>query len=161
MALYCYIVETGYYEDREANILGHTEKYTHEEFDNLCIEITEKYGDVEEIEYTIPATLEHVEEIRYKIDAYKLIKHLVNEYGFVELNIPVNDGVNFKEISKAPVPNENLVKVELKPKKQCPFTPPVENEVTCIYPDSDFDSVPNIKYLNARCSVIPKNKKEE
>ena len=91
MPLYCYIIETGYYEDREANILGHTKKYTHEEFDNLCIEITEKYGDVEEIEYTVQATLEHVEEIRYKIDAYELIKHLVNEYGFVELEIPVND----------------------------------------------------------------------
>ena len=68
MPLYCYIVETGYYEDREANILGHANKYSQEEFDNLVIEVTEKYGDVEEIEYTVPATLEHVEEIRYKIN---------------------------------------------------------------------------------------------
>ena len=33
MALYCYIVETGYYEDRESNILGHETKYSQEEFD--------------------------------------------------------------------------------------------------------------------------------
>jgi len=128
MPLYCYIIETGYYEDREANILGHTNKYSQEEFDNIVIEITEKYGDVEEIEYTVAATLEDVEEIIYKIDEYELIKHLVNEYGFVELEIPVNDGVNSREIQRTPVPTENLVKVEFKPHQKCPFTPQVENE---------------------------------
>ena len=153
MPLYCYIIETGYYEDREANILGHTKKYTHEEFDNLCIEITEKYGDVEEIEYTVQATLEHVEEIRYKIDAYELIKHLVNEYGFVELEIPVNDGVNSREIQRAPVPTENLVKVEFKPHQKCPFTLQLENEITCTHPEADFDGVLPVKHINARCNL--------
>ena len=51
MPVYCYIVETGYYEDLTANILGHTEKYSQEEFDNICIEITKEHGDVEEIAY--------------------------------------------------------------------------------------------------------------
>ena len=82
MALYCYIVETGYYEDREANILGHKEKYSDEEFDNICIEITEKYGDVEEVEYFSSYDKCDVEEIRYKIEAHDLIKHLVNEFIF-------------------------------------------------------------------------------
>jgi len=140
MPLYCYIVETGYYEDREANILGHTNKYSQEEFDNLVIEITEKYGDVEEIEYTVPATLEHVEEIRYKINSTELIRHLVTEYGFVELEIPVNDGVNSREISRAPGPKENLRKVVVKTPK-CPIGEIVYNE-----PDAPF------KHLNARCT---------
>ena len=108
MALYCYIVETGYYEDRTANILGHKEKYTQDEFDNICIKITEKYGNVEEVEYFSNYDKTDVEAIRYKIEAHDLIKHLVNEYGFIELNIPVNDGVNSKEISRKPVPPENL-----------------------------------------------------
>ena len=75
MPLYCYIVETGYYEDREANILGHATKYSQEEFDNICKEIINEHGDVEEIEYTVPATLEHVEERVYKLDSFKLIDY--------------------------------------------------------------------------------------
>ena len=122
MPLYCYIVETGYYEDREANILGHATKYSQEEFNNIVIEITEKYGDVEELEYTVPATLEHVEAIRYKINPNELIKHLVIEYGFVELEIPFNDGVNSTEISRAPVPKENLRKYVVETPK-CPYSP--------------------------------------
>ena len=51
MPLYCYIVETGMYEDVKAHILGHTNKYSQEEFDNICIKLTEKYADVDEIEY--------------------------------------------------------------------------------------------------------------
>ena len=47
MALYCYIVETGYYDDREANVLGHSTKYSQEEFDNICMEIIKKHGEVE------------------------------------------------------------------------------------------------------------------
>ena len=41
MPLYCYIVETGMYDDRQAHILGHRCKYSQEEFDNICIEIAE------------------------------------------------------------------------------------------------------------------------
>lgn len=144
MPLYCYIVETGMYEDKEANILGHTNKYSQEEFDNLCIEITEKYGDVEEIEYTVQATLEHVEEIRYKIDSNELIKYLVTEYGFVELEIPVNDGVNSREISKAPVPKENLQKVVVKTPK-CPHAQNMVGKKI----DNDFEL--SMEHIIARC----------
>jgi len=140
MPLYCYIVETGMYEDVRANILGHTNKYSQEEFDNLVIEVTEKYGDVEEIEYTVQATLEHVEEIRYKINPTELIRHLVIEYGFVELEIPVNDGVNSREISKAPVPTENLMKYVVKTPK-CP-----ENKMEYAV-KKDF---PKPEYVNCR-----------
>ena len=150
MPLYCYIVETGYYEDREANILGHTNKYSQEEFDNIVIEITEKYGDVEEIEYTVQATLEHVEEIRYEINSNELIKHLVIEYGFVELEIPVNDGVNSREISKAPVPTENLMKYVVETPK-CPHSPELSERMFCKEPDTDFKE--NIGHINCRCNV--------
>ena len=146
MPLYCYIVETGMYEDVRANILGHTNKYSQEEFDNLVIEVTEKYGDVEEIEYTVQATLEHVEEIRYKINPTELIRHLVIGYGFVELEIPVNDGVNSREISKAPVPKENLQKVVVKTPK-CPI-----GEIICNEPDAPFKCIDHINHLNARCT---------
>lgn len=108
-ALYCYIVETGYYEDIEYNILGHAKKYSQEEFDNICIEITEKHGDVDEVEHFVPADKTNVEEIIYKIDGYDLIKYLVNDYGFIELNLPYNRGYHVKEISRTPVPKENLV----------------------------------------------------
>ena len=144
MALYCYIVETGYYEDKEANILGHENKYSHEEFDNICIEITEKYGDVEEVEYFSNYDKCDVEEIKYNIDANDLIKYLVDEYGFIELNIPVNDGVNSKEISRKPVPPENLRKVVVK-SVTCPFE---DKSISCTYPDSDYD----VMHFNARCN---------
>lgn len=148
MPMYCYIVETGYYEDREANILGHANKYSQEEFDNLVIEVTEKYGDVEEIEYTVPATLEHVEKIRYKINPTELIRHLVTEYGFVELGIPVNDGVNSREISRAPVPKENLRKIVVETPK-CPHSPKTDEMMFCKEPDTDFKE--NIGHINCRC----------
>ena len=161
MALYCYIVETGEYSSRESHILGHENKYSPDEFDDLCIEITKKYGDVKEKEDFDISDLTDVKKNIYTINPYSLIEYLISEYGFVELEVPVNDGYNVKEISRKPVPRENLVKVELKPKKQCPSTPPVENEITCIHPDSDFDGLTNIEHFNARCSVIRKNKKEE
>lgn len=159
MALYCYIVETGYYEDRTANILGHTEKYSHEEFDNICIEITKKYGDVEEVEYFSSYDKSNVEEIKYKIEAHELIKHLVNEYGFIELNIPVNDGYNSREISRKPVPPENLRMVRVKP-THCPWQEGKspkdadmslfeDKSITCTHADDDFDIVHPL----ARCYV--------
>ena len=122
MPLYCYIVETGYYEDREANILGHATKYSQEEFDNICKEIINNHGDVEEIEYTIPATLEHVEKRVYKLDSSELIKYLINDYGFVEMGVPFNDGYMEEEISCELVPTERLKKVIVKTPK-CPYSP--------------------------------------
>lgn len=80
--MYCYIIETGEYEDREAHILGHETHYSHEEFDNICIEVTKKYGDVEEVEYFSSYDTTDVKKINYEIDAYKLIEYLVAEYGF-------------------------------------------------------------------------------
>lgn len=120
MPLYCYIIETGMYEDREANILGHTNKYSQEGFNKLCIEITEKHGDVEEIEYFAPYDKTDVTEIRYKINASKLIEHLIKDYGFIELDIPINDGVQHVEVSRTPVPPENLRKVVVK-RQSCPI----------------------------------------
>ena len=155
MPLYCYIIETGMYEDRQANILGHPTKYTHEEFDKLCIEITEKYGDVEEIEYFSAYDTTDVNQIRYNINPEDLIEHLVNEYGFVKLSIPVNDGVNYIEVSRTPVPPEKLRKVEIK-RITCPFME--DMEITCNSPDSDFDTV---YHPNARCEPSFFIKKEE
>ena len=149
MALYCYIVETGYYEDMTVNILGHETKYSQEEFDKICIEIIEKHGDVEEIEYTVQATLETVEEIRYKIDANDLISHLVYDYDFIELDLPVSDGVLSKEISREPVPAENLRKVVVKPKHECHM----ETEISCNNHDSDFKGIKPY-YRNARCTLL-------
>ena len=150
MALYCYIVETGYYEDKEANILGHENKYSPEEFDNICIEITEKYGDVEEVEYFSSYDKCDVEEIKYKIEGHDLIKYLVAEYGFIELDVPVNDGCNSREISRKPVPPENLRMVRVKP-THCPHTERIlfeENKpISCKHVDDDFD----IMHPNARC----------
>lgn len=154
MPLYCYIIETGYYEDREANIIGHPTKYSQEEFNKICIEITEKYGDVEEIEYFSAYDTTDVKQIKYNIDAEDLIEHLVNEYGFVKLDVPVNDGHNTKEISRTPVPSENLRKVEIK-HTPCPFME--DMEITCTSVDSDFDTV----HPNSRCNPSFFIKKEE
>lgn len=172
MALYCYIVETGYYEDVTANILGHENKYSSEEFHDLCIEITEKHGDVEEIEYFSSYDKTDVTEIRYNIDGNELIKHLVNEYGFIKLDIPVNDGYNRKEISREPVPEENLRKVVTK-SAPCPWQEGnsekdsninlFENqELTCPHPDSDFEGI-RPKHINARCKldIIRKDEKND
>lgn len=121
MPLYCYIVETGMYEDIQSHILGHQNKYSQEEFDDLCIEITEKYGDVEEVEYYAGFSNEHVEEIRYNISPEKLIEYLINDYGFIELNIPINNGHNTRDVSREPVPPENLVMHRVKPVNSCPM----------------------------------------
>ena len=142
MPLYCYIIETGYYEDKEANILGHPTKYSQEEFNKICIEITEKYGDVEEIEYFSAYDKTDVEEIRYKIDAEELMDHLINEYGFIELDIPVNDGVQHIEVSRKPVPPENLRKVTIKHHK-------------CSFEDRIFFTKEEGPQFNARCDIIP------
>lgn len=152
MPLYCYIVETGMYEDREAHILGHQTKYSQEEFNKLCIEITEKHGDVEEIEYFSNYDKSDVKEIRYNIPAEKLIECLVKDYGFVELGIPINDGYNSKEISRTPVPKENLRKVVIKTPR-CPATDGKE----IIYKSNDFSTEFDVPHLNARC-VTPVKK---
>ena len=119
MALYCYIIETGMYEGKEVTVLGHQNKYSQEEFDNICIELTEKYGDVEEIEYFSSYDKSDVKQITYNIDSYRLIRLLIRDYGFVELDVPVNDGVNSREISRKPVPSEKLVRYEVK-QPECP-----------------------------------------
>lgn len=151
MALYCYIVETGEYDWRESHILGHKNKYSQEEFDDICIEITEKYGDVEEVEHTIPATLEHVEKIVYKIDGFKLLEYLVNEYGFIELNIPENDGHNVKEISRKPPKSENLIMVKIK-------TPECKLGDTLKLKSIDIPVDNTNLHINGRCRVNQKKK---
>ena len=157
MALYCYIIETGYYDDRQANILGHENKYSHKEFDNICIEITKKYGDVE-VEYFSNYDLTDVEEIKYNIDAHELIKYLVSDYGFIELNVPVNDGYNIKEISRKPVSHENLrlSKVEIP---SCPM-----DDEKIKFPDSYEDirrERINRMHFHARCSAAVKHHRNE
>ena len=164
MPLYCYIVETGEYEDREAHILGHETHYSQEEFDNICIEVTKKYGDVEEVEYFSSYDTTDVKKINYEIDAYKLIVYLVAEYGFVELNIPRNDGYNYKEISRTPVPPEKLRKIEIK-RPKCMVTPGIkpgvlkfeEDLLACYHVDSDFNIV---NHPNNRCNPVLKRKGE-
>lgn len=155
MPLYCYIIETGMYEDVQANIIGHSTKYSQEEFDKLCREITEKHGDVEEIAYFAPYDKTDVEEIRYKINASKLMEHLIKDYGFIELDIPINDGVQHVEVSRKPVPPENLRKVTIK-RNSCPFME--DMEITCDSPDSDFKG---IHHINSRCGPSFFIKKEE
>jgi len=150
MPLYCYIVETGMYEDVEAHILGHPKKYSQEEFDNICIEIMEKYGDVEEHEYYSSYDNCDVEEIRYVIDSYRLIKLLIKDYGFIELDVPIQDGHYRKEVSRTPVPKENLRKVTFKPTVSCPAA---EGHIFCTDNDLDFG------HPNARCN--PFIKKED
>lgn len=142
MPLYCYIIETGMYEDVQANIIGHQTKYTQEEFDKLCREITEKHGDVEEIAYFAPYDKTHVEEIKYKINASKLMEHLIKDYGFIELDIPINDGVQHVEVSRTPVPPENLRKVVIK-RHSCPLMGEDDNSIS-----SNFDTF----HPNARCT---------
>lgn len=150
MPLYCYIVETGMYEDIEAHILGHPNKYSQEEFDDICIKLTEKYGDVEENEYYSSYDNSNVEEIRYEIDSYRLIKLLIRDYGFIELDVPIQDGHYRKEVSRTPVPPEKLRKVTFKPKVTCPA---MEDHIVCTGNDINFG------HLNARC--IPFYKKED
>ena len=146
MVLYCYIVETGYGpDDIESHILGHAKKYSQEEFDNICIEITEKHGDVEEVEHFVPYDKTNVEEIVYKIDGYDLIEYLVNDYGFIELNLPYNSGYQVKEISRTPVPKENLVMHVTKPTNKCPYCENIKPKkgdycgVDCIHYISDYE----------------------
>lgn len=150
MPLYCYIVETGYYEDRESNILGHATKYSQEEFDNICKEIINEHGDVEEIEYTVQATLEHVEKRVYKLDSSELIKYLINDYGFVEMDVPFNDGYTEEEISCEPVPTDRLQKVVVETPK-CPHSPKIDEMRFCKEPDTDFKR--DIGHINCRCNV--------
>ena len=109
------------------------------------------------MEYFSNYDLTDVEEIKYNIDAHELIKYLVSDYGFIELNVPVNDGHNFEEVSRKPVSPENLRIVKTK-SQDCPIKnelmPPSllnddsdfrESEITC---DSDFNGV---CHVNARC----------
>ena len=158
MPLYCYIIETGEYEDRESNILGHTTKYSQEEFNKICMEITEKHGDIEEIEYFSAYDKTDVKEIVYRIEAEELMKYLLKDYGFIELNIPVNDGIQHVEVSRTPVPPENLRKVTIK-HHNCSVDDKVffakkedvghvnarcvipEQEITCNSPDSDYNMI--------------------
>lgn len=154
MPLYCYIVETGMYEDVEAHILGHTTKYSQEEFDNICIKLTEKYGDVEEIEYFSSYDKSDVKQIKYNIDSYRLIKLLIRDYGFIELNVPINDGHNTKEVSRTPVPPERLRKVVIK----TPRCPAVDGH-EIVYKDSNFTTEFEVLHPNAKCN--PFIKKED
>lgn len=149
MPLYCYIIETGMYEDVESHVLGHSCKYSQEEFDKLCIEIMEKHGYVEENAYFSSYDKCDVEEIRYEIDPYRLIKFLINDYGFVELTVPIQDGHYRKEVSRTPVPPERLQKVVVK-SHTCPA---FEGHIFCTDNDTNFS------HPNARCN--PFYKKED
>lgn len=154
MPLYCYIVETGMYEDVQAHILGHTTKYSQEEFDNICIKLTEKYGDVEEIEYFSSYDKSDVKQIKYNIDSYRLIRLLIRDYGFIELNVPINDGHNTKEVSRTPVPPERLRKVVIKAPR-CPAADGKE----IIYKSNDFSTEFDVPHPNARC--VPEIRKKD
>ena len=147
MPLYCYIVETGMYEDVEAHILGHTNKYSQEEFDNICIKLTEEYGYVEENEYYSSYDNSNVEEIIYEIDSYRLIKLLIRDYGFIELDVPVNNGHNSKEVSRTPVPPERLRKFVIK----TPRCPAVDRHEIA-YKDSNFTTEFEVLHPNAKCN---------
>ena len=68
----------------------------------------------------------------------------------MELEIPVNDGVNSREISKAPVPKENLQKVVVETPK-CPHSPELSEKMFCKEPDTDFKA--DIGHINCRCNV--------
>ena len=149
MPLYCYIVETGCYEDVCPHILGHSNKYSQKEFDNICKEIINEHGDVEEIEYTIQATLEHVEKRVYKLDSDLLIDYLIKDYGFIELDVPFNDGYMEKKISCEPVPTERLKKVVVETPK-CPHSPKIDEMMFCKEPNTDFKM--DVGRINARCS---------
>ena len=151
MPLYCYIIETGYYEDREANIIGHSTKYSQEEFDNICMEIIKKHGNVEREAYSDNLTLEEVEEDVYKIAGHKLIEHLVNEYDFIELELPVNDGYMVREVSRKPCNPENIRKVEFKG-RACPNGMISDMEIEDITMEPDFRELPP---LNCRCELPP------
>lgn len=148
MPLYCYIVETGMYEDVHAHILGHANKYSQEEFDNICIELTEKYGDVEEIVYFSNYDTSDVEEIRYNIPGEKLIEYLIKDYGFIELNVPVNDGVNSIEVSRTPVPPENLRSIVI----EAPRCPAIDGK-EILYKTNDFSTEFDVPHPNARCKT--------
>ena len=95
---------------------------------------------MEEIAYFSPYDKSDVEEIVYKIEGEDLIKYLVNEYGFIELDVPVNDGHNRKEISRKRVPPENLKTVGVKP-APCPWQEGIDFE----------DGVMEPMHYNARC----------
>ena len=151
MPLYCYIIETGMYEDMESRILGHTTKYSQEEFDNICMEITKEHGQVEREAYTSHLTFEEIEEDVYKIAGHNLIKYLVSEYGFVELELPVNDGYMVREVSRKPCNPENIRKVEFKG-RACPNGMLSDVEVVDITMEPDFKELPP---LNCRCELPP------
>ena len=152
MPLYCYIVVTGMYEDVEAHILGHTNKYSQDEFDNICIKLTEKYGDVEEIEYFSSYDTSNVKQIKYNIDSYRLIRLLIRDYGFIELDVPINDGYNTKEISRTKVPPERLQKVVVKQINACPMI-----DDSLIWDDVESDFIGGF-HPNARCTLVKKEK---
>lgn len=141
MPLYCYIIETGMYEDVEAHILGHSCKYSQEEFDKLCIEIMEKHGYVEENEYYSSYDNCDVEEIIYEIDSHRLIKLLIRDYGFVELDVPIQDGHYRKEVSRTPVPPEDLTMITIESHGKCPM------DGASFYAKKE-----DLPHPNARCS---------
>ena len=151
MPLYCYIIETGCYDDKEANILGHATKYSQEEFDNICMEIIKKHGKVEDEAYTSHLTLEEVEEVHYHINPQILIKYLVNEYDFIELDPPVNDGNIVREVSREPCNPENIRRVEFKG-RACPNGMLSDVEIVDITMEPDFKELPP---LNCRCELPP------
>ena len=110
MSLYCYHIITGSYDDIEFHVLGHSNKYDQKEFDDICLEIMEKHGKRKHEEGHVPATLRYYNRYKYTIDSEKLMKYLINDYGFVKLNIPYQDGFLIKPIHGCePKPNYGSV----------------------------------------------------
>lgn len=120
MPLYCYIIYEGEYDYVETHIIGHKNKYPQKEFDNICIEVMAKYGKVKEENITVPATLEKYDRIVYTIHPQKLIEHLVSDYGFVELDVPYNEGFKIRRLPNPQPKPEGYVRYVVRT-PECPF----------------------------------------
>ena len=119
MPLYCYIIIEGEYDYVEHHILGHKNKYSEKEFEDLCLEIMAEHGKVKEEHITVPATLETYDRLVYTIHPQKLIKYLVNDYGFEKLELPYQEGYAIKRLPN-PQPQAKYVKYVVNQNK-CPF----------------------------------------
>ena len=128
MSLYCYLILEEDYDYSDYTILGHAEKYSHEEFDDICIKIMEQHGETKPRKYTVPATLEHKEEIHYTIDIPTLIKYLIKDYGFIKLEIPVVDGFISRDIQGPSVYRE-LIYIKAGLSNTCPFSKELQKKL--------------------------------
>lgn len=126
MPLYCYNIITGEYDDIEYHTLGHENRYSQEEFGNICLEIMEKHGKKEHDEGHVPATLQYYNNYVYRMDAWKLLKYLVNEYGFIELNIPYQAGFLIKPVQSCE-PKPRYIRYVVETSQNCLFSDVAKN----------------------------------